>query len=144
MKEKYNECLRILSKTQEELNQLRKKHSKPRTSSTYNPQNISIEHSITFDSDESIQICNSNLNSANLARNLTYSSWMPSNSNSLASEVFCSLAKDYRAKNSSLLKQASQSSDFIKKVKEKLSKQIPGSNIDSCLPSDSEIDLMNK
>jgi hypothetical protein len=63
--------------------------------------------------------------------------------NSLAAEVFNSLAKDHRAKNSACLtQQASQSSDFIKKVKQKLTKQLPGSTIDSCLQSDSEIESM--
>ena len=41
-------------------------------------------------------------------------------------------------------KQASQSSDFIKKVKQKLTRQVPGSHLDSCLQSDSEIEMMNK
>ena len=63
--------------------------------------------------------------------------------NSLAAEVFNCLAKDHRAKNSACLtQQASQSSDFIKKVKQKLTKQLPGSTIDSCLQSDSEIESM--
>ena len=38
--------------------------------------------------------------------------------------------------------QISQSSDFVRKVKEKLTKQLPGSNIDSCFQSDSEIEQM--
>lgn len=139
MKEKYNECLRVLSKTQEELSQLRKKHHhKPRTSSVFNPANVVSIETVISDEDSSLQLANSTFHTS-AAHHGSCSTWLPSNSNSLASEMFCSLAKDYRAK---LPKQTSQSSEFVKKVKEKLSKQIPGSNIDSCLPSDSEVDLM--
>jgi hypothetical protein len=139
MKEKYNNCLNLLNKTQDELIMLRKKHAsiKQRTSAS----------KITCDDDYDDAIVNNKNNLLLIRTNNNNNSnhWMPppTNSNSLATEVFCSLAKDYQAKNLSLSKQTSQSSEFIKKVKQKLIKQIPGSNLDSCLQSDSEIDSMN-
>lgn len=97
MKEKYNECLKLLSKTQEELTILRKKHNKQRTSSAnFSPK---IDTYICDDESTTDHFESRNVSSINTANS---SIWMPSNSNSLATEVFVSLAKDYQARNSNL------------------------------------------
>lgn len=89
-----------------------------------------------------------------------YSPWMTiptsstssnTNINSLAAELFSSMAKEYRNNNNlsqsfnhNTAFQVSQSSDFIRKVKQKMiTKQIPGSlNVDS-MQSDSELENYN-
>lgn len=166
LKEKYNECLKVLSRTQEDLLLVRKRypHRQRASSKRFQPniahlfnatctQAVDASNLICDDDDDNVASNNSeDYSTNNLAHNTEllmnsvnnshrYDASLPSNSNSLATEMFCSLAKDYRSKNN-LSHQAYQSSDFIKKVKHKLTKQIPGSHIDSCMQSDSEMELM--
>lgn len=137
MKEKYNECLQILNKTQEELNFLRRRSS-PTTSraaktltrsqgpvSTVNI-NSQLNSSNSDESALSTLICDDDFSLPNELDSSFYSSshkyrtssrhknnhgamyspWMPTSSintnNSLAAEVFSTIAKDYRMKNSNL------------------------------------------
>lgn len=146
LKERYNECLQLLSKSHEEISILRRKsnsNAKRTSTSNTNQQNLIDSSSLTsYDFDESSDLDSSLFKPS--SKSSLYSPWMSiqTNTNSLASEVFTSIAKDYRIKNSNLPLQASQSSAFIKKVKQKLTKQLPGSNLESCLQSDSELELM--
>ena len=152
LKEKYNECLKVLTRTQEELSSLRKKNvsSKQRNTATLstsinNMQNVNIESSSVVCDDETIEpIGATSARSRQAKGSSMYSAWIPPNSNSLATEVFCSLAKDFRSKNSNLPQQTSQSSEFVKKVKQKITKRIPGNISDYNMQSDSEIELMMK
>ncbi len=154
LKEKYNECLKVLSRTQEELLSVRKRYPNKQRASTSNKHLSNVVHLLNSTCTQAIEssnlICddddfistNGSENPLSLLN--TSRTHLPSNSNSLATEVFCSLARDFRAKHNNLSHQANQSSDFIKKVKQKLTKQIPGSsNYDSCLQtSDSEMELI--
>jgi hypothetical protein len=142
LKEKYNECLKVLGRTQEELLQVRKRYpARPRASSHKN-QAQNVAHllnstctqavdvsNLMCDDEDSISVAHDDYSTNQLAHNsemLVRRASIPSNSNSLATEVFCSLAKDFRRRNSHLSRQAYQKSDFVKKVKQKLTKQIPG------------------
>ena len=184
LKQKYNECLKQLNKTEEELVLLRKK-----TNTTPTPQTSAAAASATAHQMHNRQTSTSQILASMkslstqqtscedeessfadmIESNAVISTRMTAaNSNSFATELFCSLARDYRAKNlyvtfndvfsfalsfdqivtfypSLRHTQASQSSDFVRKVKAKLVRQIPGSshlNNDQ-LQSDSEAELFN-
>jgi chromosome segregation ATPase len=161
LKEKYNECLSLLNKTQEELAQLRRKagsggrsltaktaasiHSEDeklasREAATASSVYIDDDETSTYDLETSFKpsVFLNNKHSS------MYSPWMTTNSNSLAAELFSSMAKEFRFQNTNMPQQVSQSSDFIRKVKQKLTKTLPGSsNIDS-MQSDSEVEMMLK
>ena len=180
LKDKYNECLHMLTKTQEEMTQLRKKNSSlnhsSQTTSTSNllssnhkrnlatkaasvnsyldaTTNTALVANANYEDDDDDDLSlNSRPSTVFIANKSSsmYATFMATNvpnGNSLAAELFSSMAKEFRTQNgcmssASMPQQVSQSSDFIRKVKQKLTKQIPGStNVDS-MQSDSEIEMM--
>ena len=101
----------MLSKTQEELSSLRKKNNTKRamSKSASACSNITMVNSnkssssiaeIEDDDDYGNTIQNGNVGLR--ASSSLFSPWMPTSNTSLAVEVFTSLAKDYRTKNSTL------------------------------------------
>lgn len=130
----YNECLKQLNKTQDELITLRKKaggsnlttqnrqtmtsgnmmaHKLSKSTSTSNAnsgdstaiysQLVSCDDDGSyFELDNLNQSNNNNNNYRPNNNNQMYSSWMSANTSSFAAELFTSLARDYRAKNSNL------------------------------------------
>lgn len=107
LKEKYNECLRVLSRTQEELLVVRKKQPHHRSMKR---ANTIISSNIICDDDDDDIVSNNEeylmnqvvQNSALMNNRVRCEPNIPSNSNSLATEVFCTIAKDYRSKNNNL------------------------------------------
>jgi hypothetical protein len=110
--------LSILGKTQEELSSLRKKNPSRRnmSKSASAASNITMINSFGLNTDiEDDDECVNNNNNKN-DRNITnttnsiglrtssslFSPWMPTSNTSLAAEVYSTLARDYRSKNSTL------------------------------------------
>jgi hypothetical protein len=158
LKEKYNECLQLLLKTQEELAQLRRKsgtkagltsggsiHSYGDDERTSKLQDTSAAY--VDDDEASLYELEASFKPTVFLKNKRssmYSPWMTTNSNSLATEVFATMAKEFRFQNSNMPQQVSQSSDLIRRIKHKVTKQLPGSsNVDS-MQSDSEVEMMLK
>jgi hypothetical protein len=135
LKEKYNECLLILAKTQEELSVLRRKsngttskankHQQTHAADQQQHQMRSISTSTSISSnvnqllssdtymsydehDEQQQddlandSVNSNTSTSNNSKHFYFFPNNPNRNESLASEVFQSLARDYRLNNSNL------------------------------------------
>ena len=122
LKEKYNECLSLLGKTQEELSMLRRKNPSKRimSKSTSVCSNMNLimsandTSSIMDIESDSCEDCNAASNNTKNNHNQNaiglrtssslFSPWMSTSNNnsSLAAEVFSSLAKDYRTKNSTM------------------------------------------
>jgi hypothetical protein len=112
--------LSILGKTQEELSSLRKKNPSRRnmSKSASAASNITMINSFGLntdieDDDECINNNNNNnkndRNNTNTTNNIglrtsssLFSPWMPTSNTSLAAEVYSTLARDYRSKNSTL------------------------------------------
>ena len=101
----------ILSKTQEELSSLRKKNPSRRnmSKSASAASNVTMINSSSLNADieEDDDVINNDRNNTNNNIGLRTSSslfspWMPTSNTSLAAEVFSTLARDYRTKNSTL------------------------------------------
>lgn len=98
----------MLSRTQEELLMVRKKQ--PQQRSIKRAKMLSVDTSIiACDEDDDIVSNNEEYlmnqvvqNSALINNRVRCEPNIPSNSNSLATEVFCSIAKDFRSKNNNL------------------------------------------
>lgn len=124
------ECLQLLSKSQEEISQLRKKsNSNSKRSTLCKSTSTSLYQNQTpqslMNSIDSSSLGYFDEEGNELDSSCTYkpsgilSSKLPlqaPNENSLAAEMFSSIAKDYRSKHSNLPFQTSQSSEFIKKL----------------------------
>lgn len=99
LKQKYNECIKQLNKTQDELISLRKKSGTPTRTS---PATIHHNHRQANIS-KSTNTNSSQLNSCEFDDSCLVEEPVEmavrANSNSLATELFCSLARDYRARN---------------------------------------------
>lgn len=126
LKEKYNECIQMLSKSQEELSVLRRKtrHNRLKTSSQIQTPCLDA-----YDDDDSMES-----SFVYKPKSTLYSPFMPVtqpiNNTSFAAEVY------------SNIKHISQSNNFVKRVKQKLIKTIPGtSTSESCFQSEDEINL---
>lgn len=105
LKQKYNECLKQLNKTQDELSSLRKKST---PSGAMQNRQTSMT-GLTRQMSKSTNTNNNNNNCSQLMTSCEFDDsslschepveYVRGNSNSLATELFCSLARDYRAKN---------------------------------------------
>jgi hypothetical protein len=111
LKEKYNECLSLLGKTQEELYSLRKKNPSRRnmSKSASAASNVTMINSSSLNADIEEDDDGFNNERNNISNNIglrtsssLFSPWMPTSNTSLAAEVFSTLAKDFRSKNSTL------------------------------------------
>ena len=128
LKERYNECLCILSRAQEEVATLKSKQLNLRRQKNQ-PDATMMNSSIIID-DTPIELSSSSSSS-------NQQQWT---SNSLAAQLVATRT----TRHSDLFTQATSSAKFVKSVKRKLAKQIPGgtsSSVDSQQLSDSDHDL---
>lgn len=141
LKEKYNECLALLSKTQDELLVLKSKLNFKRQQTLFATNNANDAAAVSPTGKECRPSLVVDVESSEFGANMAYSNknspfW--GTQSSLATELLQSASN----RNSEILEQAFKTSKFLKSVKRRVARQIPGTSVDA-QQSDSELDTFN-
>lgn len=141
-KDKYNECIQMLNKSQEEISNLKRKALRRKSSLNFSINTSKVDNHV-LESFHMLKDDYDDLDSSFIikSKNNMFSPFTSTNetinNTSFAAEVFSTISRNHR--ENFFRQKISKSNNFIKKVKQKMIKSVPGtSTSESCFQSEDE------